>query len=86
MRTPKLLAHGVIRRVRSGRGRAGPGPGSRPSVCPVARCARCGYAFTSQTVSAVCPRCLEPFLRDPCYGGCLSCPLLARATKPGQAP
>lgn len=45
-------------------------------LCPAASCARCGYEFLPYTVSAVCPRCLESFSRDPCYGGCFSCPLL----------
>jgi predicted amidophosphoribosyltransferase len=69
----------VIRRRRSGDGAAADPAATTtglPALCPVARCSRCGYEFTPYTVSAVCPRCLEPFLRDPCYGGCFSCPLL----------
>lgn len=45
-------------------------------LCPAAICSRCGYDFLPYTVSTVCPRCLEPFTRDPCYAGCSSCPLL----------
>ncbi|MGD8698688.1 MAG: hypothetical protein PVJ43_05320 [Gemmatimonadales bacterium] len=52
-----------------------------PELCPAATCSRCGYEFTPYTVSAVCPRCLEPFVRDPCYGGCFSCPLLPHAAE-----
>ena len=29
----------------------------------------------------VCPRCLEPFTRDQCYGGCFSCPLLPTSSE-----
>ena len=44
-------------------------------VCPAAVCDRCGYEYPPETISAVCPRCLEPFARQACYGGCWSCPL-----------
>lgn len=47
-----------------------------PEICPAAKCSRCGYEFVAYTVTAVCPRCLERFTREPCYGGCFSCPLL----------
>lgn len=50
-----------------------------PELCPAARCSRCGYEFAPQTISATCPRCLEPFAREQCFGGCFSCPLLAAA-------
>ena len=52
-----------------------------PELCPAAKCERCGYEFLPYTVTAVCPRCLEPFGRDQCYGGCFSCPLLPAAAK-----
>ena len=47
-----------------------------PDACPAAVCERCGYEYPPETVSAVCPRCLEPFARQQCYGGCWSCPLV----------
>lgn len=78
MKTRKLLQRGVIlwrRHDDAGAGSAQTATGL-PELCPVAKCSRCGYEFTPYTVSAVCPRCLEPFVRDPCYGGCFSCPLL----------
>jgi hypothetical protein len=79
MKTPKLLQRGVLLwRSRSEEALETDAKTDTdlPELCPVAKCSRCGYEFTPYTVSAVCPRCLEPFLRDPCYGGCFSCPLL----------
>jgi hypothetical protein len=79
----RLLQRGVIlwRRRDDEAGRAAQTSTDLPELCPVAKCQRCGYEFTPYTVSAVCPRCLEPFVRDPCYGGCFSCPLLPRPAK-----
>ena len=80
MKAPKLLQRGVILwRRRSDEDEDPEAANALPTLCPVAKCARCGYEFTPLTVSTVCPRCLEPFLRDPCYGGCFSCPLLPAA-------
>jgi hypothetical protein len=79
----RLLQRGVIlwRRRDDEAGRAAQTSTDLPELCPVAKCQRCGYEFTPYTVSAVCPRCLEPFVRDPCYGGCFSCPLLPHPAK-----
>ncbi len=78
MKTPKVLQRGVILWRRRSDEDTDPIEAATglPKLCPVATCSRCGYEFTPLTVSTVCPRCLEPFLRDPCYGGCFSCPLL----------
>jgi hypothetical protein len=78
MKTRKLLQRGVILWRRHDHATAGSTQTATelPELCPVAKCSRCGYEFTPYTVSTVCPRCLEPFVRDPCYGGCFSCPLL----------
>lgn len=77
MKTPRLLQRGVILwRRRADDDVDATKATDLPELCPVAKCERCGYEFTPYTVSAVCPRCLEPFVRDPCYGGCFSCPLL----------
>lgn len=79
MSTLRFLQRGII----LWRKREDPAPSEStesaqlPEFCPVATCERCGYEFTSYTVSAVCPRCLEPFAREQCYGGCFACPLLA---------
>jgi hypothetical protein len=82
MKTPKVLQRGVIlwRHRSDAPDDIDQSATALPEICPAARCARCGYEFVPYTVSAVCPRCLEPFGRDPCYGGCFSCPLL-----PGSA-
>jgi hypothetical protein len=79
----RLLQRGVIlwRRRDDEAGKAAQESTDLPELCPVAKCQRCGYEFTPYTVSAVCPRCLEPFVRDPCYGGCFSCPLLPHPAK-----
>ena len=79
----RLLQRGVIlwRRRDDEAGKAAQTSTDLPELCPVAECQRCGYEFTPYTVSAVCPRCLEPFVRDPCYGGCFSCPLLPHPAK-----
>jgi hypothetical protein len=79
----RLLQRGVIlwRRRDDEAGKAAQTSTELPELCPVAKCQRCGYEFTPYTVSAVCPRCLEPFVRDPCYGGCFSCPLLPHSAK-----
>jgi len=78
MSTLRVLQRGII--LWRNRGGAGPSespePTELPEYCPVATCERCGYDFTPYTVSAVCPRCLEPFSREQCYGGCFACPLL----------
>ena len=80
MKTPKVLQRGVILwKRREDAVDSDESASSLPELCPVAKCDRCGYEFTPYTVSAVCPRCLEPFTRDPCYGGCFSCPLLPAA-------
>lgn len=80
MKGRKLPQRGVILwRHRRQPDEAAAEPDGLPELCPVAQCSRCGYEFTAQTVSAVCPRCLEPFIREPCYGGCFSCPLLLRS-------
>lgn len=77
MKTPRLLQRGLILwRTRSG-DESARADTELPDLCPVARCERCGYEFEAYTISAVCPRCLEAFAREPCYGGCFSCPLLA---------
>ncbi|NIU62170.1 MAG: hypothetical protein GWN66_13775 [Pseudomonas stutzeri] len=74
MKSFKLIARGTILRRQPEK------PDARstalPELCPAAKCGRCGYEFLPYTISAVCPRCLEPFTRDQCYGGCFSCPLL----------
>jgi rubrerythrin len=82
MKTPKLLQRGIIlwRNPEESREESAHESTALPELCPVARCARCGYEFTAHTVSAVCPRCLEPFTREQCYGGCFACPLLAGST------
>ncbi len=78
MKARKLLQRGfLLRRRRDDEGaKSAVATTDLPELCPAATCSRCGYEFTPYTVSAVCPRCLEPFVRDPCYGGCFSCPLL----------
>lgn len=80
MKTPKLLQRGIIlwRNPAEADTEKAHDSTELPELCPVARCDRCGYEFTAYTVSAVCPRCLEPFSREQCYGGCFACPLLAR--------
>lgn len=81
MKTFKLIGRGTI----TISGERPPEPEARstdlPQLCVAARCARCGYEFLPYTVSAVCPRCLEPFTRDQCYGGCFSCPLLPTSSE-----
>lgn len=83
MKTRKLLQRGVLlwRRREDEDAQSAVQTTELPDLCPAATCARCGYEFTPYTISAVCPRCLEPFVRDPCYGGCFSCPLLPNAAK-----
>jgi len=83
MKARKLLQRGfLLRRRRDDEGtKSAIETTDLPELCPAATCSRCGYEFTPYTVSAVCPRCLEPFVRDPCYGGCFSCPLLPHAAK-----
>lgn len=84
MKTPRLLQRGLIlwRRHDDEAGEAAaPAATALPELCPVAHCSRCGYEFLPYTVSTVCPRCLEPFVRDPCYGGCFSCPLIVSEKK-----
>lgn len=77
MKAPKLLQRGlVLWRGHQASAAETHADTDLPELCPVAKCSRCGYEFTPYTVSAVCPRCLEPFNREPCYGGCFSCPLL----------
>lgn len=78
MNAIRLLQRGILL-WRNSEGNAPLGvlePDGLPEFCPVARCERCGYEFTPYTVSAVCPRCLEAFSREQCYGGCFACPLL----------
>ena len=79
MRTFKLLQRAIILTERPHE------PDARstdlPALCPAATCSRCGYEFLPYTLSAVCPRCLEPFAREQCYGGCFSCPLLPAASE-----
>ncbi len=85
MKAPRLLQRGVILwRRRSDPEAPSQAANALPTACPVAKCERCGYEFTPVTVSTVCPRCLEPFLRDPCYGGCFSCPLLPASAGESQ--
>jgi hypothetical protein len=82
MKTPRVLGRGTIRWWRRGDEPPADIEGRMvglPELCPAAKCTRCGYEFLPYTVSAVCPRCLEPFVRDPCYGGCFSCPLLPQS-------
>ena len=81
MKTPKLLHRGFILWRKRGAADSAASQESTdlPDLCPVASCERCGYEFTAYTVSAVCPRCLEPFTREQCYGGCFACPLLVAA-------
>lgn len=84
MKTPRLLQRGLIlwrRHDDDATEGAAPSATALPELCPVARCARCGFEFLPYTVSAVCPRCLEPFVRDPCYGGCFACPLIVAEKK-----
>ncbi len=80
MKTPKLLQRGVLlwKRHDDEQEWSAQTGTDLPEICPVAKCSRCGYEFTPYTVTAVCPRCLERFNRDPCYGGCFSCPLLSQ--------
>lgn len=82
MKTPRVLQRGMIlwRHRSDAPDDTDQSATALPEICPAARCARCGYEFVPYTVSAVCPRCLEPFIRDPCYGGCFSCPLLPEST------
>jgi hypothetical protein len=85
MKTPKVLQRGIL--LWRGRDDAPDDSAAStglPELCPAATCSRCGYEFVPYTISAVCPRCLEPFTRDPCYGGCFSCPLLPQ-TKGSEA-
>ncbi len=84
MKTPKLLQRGLIMWRRREDEATGTTGSELPEFCPVATCSRCGYGFLPYTMSAVCPRCLEPFIRDPCYGGCFSCPLLVAAADETQ--
>jgi hypothetical protein len=83
MKARKLLQRGLLlgRRRDDEEAKSALESTDLPELCPAATCARCGYEFTPYTVSAVCPRCLEPFVRDPCYGGCFSCPLLPQASE-----
>jgi hypothetical protein len=83
MKAPKILQRGVMlwhRRSDDDSRESAKDSTDLPDLCPVAVCERCGYEFMPYTVSAVCPRCLEQFNRDPCYGGCFSCPLLPAAS------
>jgi hypothetical protein len=77
MKTVRVLARGLFLGRRPAEHAAE--SADLPALCPAARCSRCGYEFPPQTISATCPRCLEPFSREQCYGGCFSCPLLAGA-------
>ncbi|UCC72225.1 MAG: hypothetical protein JSV86_17950 [Gemmatimonadota bacterium] len=83
MKTPKMLQRGIIlwRHHSDAPDDTDQAAAALPELCPAARCSRCGYEFVPYTVSAVCPRCLEPFTRDPCYGGCFSCPLLPESAR-----
>jgi predicted amidophosphoribosyltransferase len=87
MKAAKFLQRGVVlwrRRSDDETGGSAQESTNLPDLCPVAICERCGYEFVPYTVSAVCPRCLEPFSRDPCYGSCFSCPLLPAASDTGE--
>ena len=63
MKTPRVLQRGIIlwRHRSDAPDDTDQAAAALPEICPAARCSRCGYEFVPYTVSAVCPRCLEPF-------------------------